>query len=84
MDGQKNISTNFYLKLDYKTPINYVGGKNMSVRFKTVSELINEGYAVVLITPKELRGADPIKVEDRLIAHSVDVIDFLATQEDEE
>ena len=37
------------------------------------------GYAVVIFTPEELRGADPGHVQDRLVELGWDVIDTLAT-----
>lgn len=52
----------------------------MNMRTKTVKELIDEGYAIVLITPEELQGADPIKVEDRLIELSEQVIQSLSKE----
>ena len=39
------------------------------------------GYAVVLFTPEELRGANPDHVEDRLVELGWDVIDSLANEE---
>jgi hypothetical protein len=38
------------------------------------------GYAVVIFTPEELRGADPGHVQDRLVELGWDVIDVLATE----
>ncbi len=40
-------------------------------------QLNDEGYAIVLITPEELNGAAPSKVEDRLIELSWDIINEL-------
>jgi hypothetical protein len=37
------------------------------------------GYAVVIFTPEELRGANPEHVQDRLVELGWDVIDTLAT-----
>ena len=38
------------------------------------------GYAVVIFTPEELRGANPHHVQDRLVELGWDVIDTLATE----
>jgi hypothetical protein len=38
------------------------------------------GYAVVIFTPEELRGANPEHVQDRLVELGWDVIDTLATK----
>jgi hypothetical protein len=38
------------------------------------------GYAVVIFTPEELRGANPDHVQDRLVELGWDVIDTLATK----
>lgn len=40
----------------------------------TVNELRESGYAVVLFTPSELDGANPVKVEDSLIETAWDII----------
>jgi hypothetical protein len=38
------------------------------------------GCCVVVFTPEELRGANPNKVEERLVELGWDVIDSLATE----
>ena len=38
------------------------------------------GCCVVVFTPEELRGANPNKVEERLVELGWDVIDTLATE----
>ena len=45
-----------------------------------IREIRGRGYAVVLITPDELKGASADHVEDRLIEISWDVIDALRTE----
>lgn len=42
--------------------------------------LRERGFAVVVFTPEELRGADVDRVQDRLIEQGWDVIDALATE----
>jgi len=41
---------------------------------KTIKELKDEGYAVVLFNPEELEGADSDRVEDRLVELGWEVI----------
>lgn len=40
----------------------------------TINELRESGYAVVIFTPSELDGADPVKVEDGLVEAAWDII----------
>lgn len=47
------------------------------------AELRDQGCAVVCFVPDELRGADPDHVEDRLVEIGWDVIDSLATEDDD-
>lgn len=51
---------------------------------KTVQELYDEGYAVILFTPEELAGADSGRVEDRLIELGWDIIHDLKPNDEEE
>ena len=44
---------------------------------RIMRQLHNEGYAVVVWTADELKGADPEHVQDRLIELGWDVIDTL-------
>ena len=44
---------------------------------KTLIEIKDRGFAVVVITPEELEDADPNSVEDRLIELSWDIINDL-------
>ena len=46
--------------------------------------LSHRGYAVVVFTPEELRGANPHHVEDRLIEYGWDTIDWLAVEPGEQ
>lgn len=46
--------------------------------FVVLNGLRDRGYAVVVFTPQELRGAKTRHVEDRLIELGWDVIDVLA------
>lgn len=52
---------------------------------KTELEIIrglkSRGYAIVLITPEELKGVNPDKVEDNLIAESWEIIECLQDEE---
>lgn len=48
----------------------------------SVENLKNLGYAIVLISPDELQGAESEKVEDRLIELSWDIIDGLSNNND--
>lgn len=50
---------------------------------RTVSDLRDAGYCVVIFTPEELRNARPNKVEDHLVEVGWEIIDCLATAEDE-
>lgn len=45
-----------------------------------IRALMNMGCVTVVFLPEELRGADPIKVENRLIEQGWDIIDALATE----
>ena len=45
-----------------------------------VRSLEEMGCCVVVFTPAELRGANPSKVEERLVELGWDVIDVLATE----
>ena len=45
--------------------------------WESLSLFANKGYAIVLITPEELNGASPEKVENRLIELSWDIINDL-------
>ena len=60
----------------------------MSFENATVYDLLRElrsrDCAVVCFVPDELLGADPERVEDRLIELGWDVIDSLRTEEDED
>ena len=49
---------------------------------KILREMRSEGFAVVIFTPDELRGAEQDSVEDRLVELGWDVIDALATEPD--
>jgi Lhr-like helicase len=51
--------------------------KHIKFKERTIESLIDNGYAVVLITPEELGKASPSKVEDRLIELSWDIIEVL-------
>ena len=44
----------------------------------SVTELRDSGYAVVIFSPDELRGAAPDQVEDRMIEVGWDIIDSLS------
>jgi hypothetical protein len=44
----------------------------------TVDELRSQGYAVVIFSPDELRGAEPHSVENSLIESAWDIISVLA------
>lgn len=43
-------------------------------QIKVIDELKTQGYAIVLFNPEELEGAEPDRVEDRLIEIGWDVI----------
>ena len=55
---------------------------------QTPSELVGilrqQGFAVVIFSPTELRGAPADRVEDRLIELGWEVIDCLGTEPDED
>ena len=51
---------------------------------QTLEQLRDAGYVVVVWTPEELRGADPIRVGDYCIELCSDIIDCLAFEEDSE
>ena len=46
------------------------------------AELREQGCAVICFTPDELRGADPLDVEDRLVELGWDVIDAYSEEDD--
>lgn len=46
-------------------------------RQRVIDEMRAEGYALVIITPEELKDASADKVEDRLIELSWDIIEGL-------
>ena len=48
---------------------------------KALQGLKNKGYAIVVITPEELKSAIPDKVEDRLVETSWEIIECLASEE---
>ena len=49
--------------------------------FKAVQNLREQGYAVIVWSPEELKGASPKKVEDRSIELGWDVIEDLKEDE---
>lgn len=51
---------------------------------EALRELRDEGYAVIVWNPDELRGASPGDVEDRSVEFGNDVIDCLATEPETE
>ena len=57
--------------------------ENMSEEqvFELCANIRRQGYAVVCFTQGELRGANPRRVEDRLVELGWDVIDVLADEE---
>lgn len=50
---------------------------------KTIKQLKEEGFAIILFNPDELEGADSDKVEDRLIEIGWEVIFNLKQNEEE-
>lgn len=52
------------------------------MRDKTISQLRDEGYAVVLFNPEELRGTDVDRLEEILVERGNDCIAQMATQPD--
>jgi hypothetical protein len=50
---------------------------------KAIQELRELGYAVCIFNPEELRGAKPHKVEDELVSAGWEIIDALATEEED-
>lgn len=50
---------------------------------KTIQDMRHEGYAVVVWNSEELRGVDPIRVEDRMIEKGGDYIDQISPVEEE-
>lgn len=48
---------------------------------KALQGLKNKGYAIVVITPEELKGANADDVEDNLISESWAIIDCLLDDE---
>jgi len=44
---------------------------------KTIDQLRDEGYCIVVFTPEELRDANPEKVADRMIEEGWTIIDCL-------
>ena len=51
--------------------------------FELCAKMRHLGYAVICFTPEELRGANPDHVEDRLVELGWDVINDLATDEND-
>lgn len=49
----------------------------------TLRNLRSQGYAVVIFNSEELKGADPDRVEDRLIELGWEVIDCLKVGTDD-
>jgi len=49
--------------------------------YVVINSLRDRGYAVVVFTPQELRGAKTRHVEDRMVECGWDVIDILAEDE---
>ena len=60
-----------------------VNPNNIKQAAEYLRQLRKMGYAVVAFTPEELRGADPDHVEDRLVELGWDVINYLATEPEE-
>ena len=50
---------------------------------KTLEELYDEGYAIVMFTPEELEGADSTSVENRLVELGWQIINDLKPNEEE-
>lgn len=57
--------------------------RRINMLSKTIKELKDEGYAVVLFNPEELEGAESDRVEDRLIELGWEVIHDLKRNEQE-
>ena len=49
---------------------------------KTIEQLRKEGYAIVIYSPEELRGANPKAVQDAIVEQSWVIIDELATEDE--
>jgi hypothetical protein len=49
-----------------------------------LTKLWDMGYALIIFKPAELRGADPVAVQDRCTEHGWDVIDSLATEDSQD
>lgn len=50
-------------------------------QLKALQELSDEGYAVIIWTPEELRGVSANKVEDRSIELGSEIISDLAKED---
>jgi hypothetical protein len=50
---------------------------------KAIRELRDMGYAVCIFNSEELKGVKPYKVEDELFSAGWDIIDALATEEED-
>jgi hypothetical protein len=51
---------------------------------KTIQDMRQDGYAVVVWNPDELRGVDPTRVEDHMIEKGGDYIEMRSPAEEEE
>jgi len=51
---------------------------------EVLRDLKDRGFGVVIISPEELKNANPDKVEDRLVELSWDIINDLSYDEGEE
>ena len=51
---------------------------------KWMRDMRQRGFCVVCFTPDELDGADPDKLEERLVDSAWDIIDDLKEEDDEE
>lgn len=47
-----------------------------------IKKFRDEGYALAIFSPEELRGADKDEVEEGLVREGVDIIDSLAKEID--
>lgn len=52
--------------------------------YEALKRLRKEGYAIVVFNPGELAGADPSRVEERLVELGWDVIDALKAEGNEQ
>ena len=57
-----------------------VNPNNTKQAVEHLRQLRKMGYAVAAFTPEELRGADPDRVEDRMIEIGWDVIASFSTE----